>query len=218
MKNNIDDELDHILYGEYVNDFDQFFIQMSWLDFSDNMSITSFSRLFDRPNSSTIHALKDVNHQLKLLDLVVSSGLDFNSKQKGGSFMYGHQVMRSGSYQTIKYTLDNGFKFNQYTDNPVWHSLELLHMNYLSNNPDRPVLLDIIKGQLGKGVDLSKSDPTDFFMKLNGRYRAEGWKDLIALYRNDPYIRSYFNDHTNLMIKKEFFNLVPKEAVDIFIF
>ncbi len=91
-------------------------------------------------------------------------------------------------------------------------------MNYLSNNPDRPVLLDIIKGQLGKGVDLSKSDPTDFFMKLNGRYRAEGWKDLIALYRNDPYIRSYFNDHTNLMIKKEFFNLVPKEAVDIFIF
>lgn len=215
----VDDEVEYILYSNENLDLDHLMLKLSWIDFSENdLSITNFARLFDRPNQDTLPALQDVNNQLKVFDSIVSSGLKLDSKQKGGSFTYGHQVMRSGASKLVEYALSHKFTFNQYTDNPCWHSLELLQMNYLSVNSEKPELLDIISKQLKKGVNLDKTAPEDFFLKLNSRSKSEGWGDLIELYRNDDFMKKYFNEHTNLIIKKEFFNLIPKDALDIFVF
>ncbi len=218
-RNTIDDTIEHILDTCDNDDFDFFLNQMSWIDFSENdLSIINTSKLFDRPNSGTIKPLKNVDNQLKVLDMIVSDGLNLNSRQKNGSFAYGLQLMRSSTPKLIRYALDHGFKFNQYSENPVWHSLELLQLNYLSPNAEKSELLEIISEQLKKGVDLDKSDPGDFFMKLNSRATSAGWNKLIELYNKDTYMNNYFEKHLDLIIKKEYFNIIPKDAIDIFVF
>lgn len=213
--------VEYILDTHVNDDITLIISNMSMVDFEDNeLSTTNFGKLFTGLSYNTPVALNDVNNQLKLLKMIVSQGLILNVKPSGdsGNFSYGHMLMRSGAPELITFALKNGFMFNYYTSKPLWHSLELLQLNYLGQKVDKVGLLKIIADQLKKGVDLSKTDTEDFLAKLDRHFKSVGWKELIDLYKNDPYMSKYFDAHLDLIIKKEFFNLISKEAVDIFIF
>lgn len=194
---------------------DDIIFKLEYLDFSDNkLSSSNFTNLFD--GFGRYPFIKDESDKLKVLKKVVKQGLNLNALGSE-QFSYGHILMRQGTDKLIDFAFSKGFDFDSYTTNN-WHSLELIQLNYFAQKADKDKFKQIINTQLAKGIDLSKTDPVDFFTKLNRHHKSEKWNDLVELYRNDSYMNNYFSKHVDVIVKHELFHLIPSEAADIFIF
>lgn len=197
--------------------FDEFLIHIEYVDLTQQeLSTVNFSRLFDRVSNN--NNLDDINIQIKILNKLIEKDLDLNHIPKNNQFAYGHILLRSCRPELIRIALDNGFRFNSYTTQPKWHSLELIQLNYMSVGSNKKELLDIISTQLEKGINLSETNAQDFLNKLNRGYVSIGWLDLYNTYINDDYLGKYFVKHSDIIIKNNFLNLISKETQDIFIF
>jgi len=144
-------------------------------------------------------------------------GFDLNTNINKMTFSYGQLIIRGSVPELVQFALDSGFEFNSYTSNG-WHSLELLQLNYLFAKDGDPKMLKIIENQLAKGVDLSKSNPADFFKKLHSHSESKGFDELMAVYRKDEYMKEYIKKNTGLIIQSKFDSIIPKEVQDIFLF
>lgn len=196
---------------------------LEYTDLSDN-SLESIIFSYFTDKNTDYKVFRNPDNQLEILKKMVKAGLDFNHRPaKSQSFTYGHHVIRHSYASTIQFVLDNGFDFNSYTksersDGPAWHSLELIHFNYFASKNDNSEILQIIKNQLNSGIDLSKSEPTDLFTKLNRNANKDGWTELLELYNSDKYMHKYFVDNIDVIIENDLTALFPQEARDIFIF
>ena len=209
----LDDKKDLVLIG----------YDLEYTDLSDD-SLESIIFSYFTDKNTNYDMFKNPDNQLEILKKMVAAGLDFNhSPAHSNSFTYGHHVIRHSFASTIKFILEAGFDFNSFTkseksNGPSWHSLELIHFNYFASKNDKSEILQIIRDQLTSGIDLSKSEPTDLFTKLNRNVNKDGWDELLALYNSDKYMTKYFADNIGVIIENDLTGLFPQEARDIFIF
>jgi len=201
---------------ESSNDINDVIFQIDFMNFeNDNLSLEIFVKIIDSFLSFPI--VKQVENQSAIVKKMIERGLNLNIYPTKSSFSYGHLVMRHSPYELVQLALDSGFKFNSYTTNK-WHSLELLQINCLGLNDEKPELLNIIENQLKKGIDLSKSNPTDFFKKLDQGKKNKGWFKLIDIYLADKYMKKFIIKNINIIADNNLLEYISKDIKDIFLF